>query len=508
MNFINNLLPTVAGLGVLGYWVVFLFSFGESLAFVGNLLPGSIIAIFAGFLVSQGIFDFGDLIWFVAIGAILGDVLSYYLGTKGTKFFKDENKFLKLSHLEKGKEFFKRHGNKSIFLGRFIGFIRPVTPFIAGLSRMDKKAFIFWDIISGFAWALVHIGIGYFFGYAMPTVEKWITRFGFFSLILILVAIIVWIFSRRSGQLLQMSKSIFSLTEEIFWGSSLLKRFRAFYPKFFLFFKERFNREKLSGLPLTSFFVSSLIVLFLIDYFSRAGFTSNFIYFSDFYTEHAMRLFRNDFFVNFFLWVTTLGEVKFVLSLAVTASVILFVWGKRNYIVPLWYSIMASEFFVYFGKMVVARPRPEGIVPIYFENDFSFPSGHSAISIAFYGFISYLFWKLAKNWKYKAHAFFVGSLLILAIGFSRLYLGVHFLSDVLSGYLIGALFLVSAIFISECILKKNEYAGFKQKSYSQRKAVLAVILVAELIFYGYYATHFNFPLNNQAIRAIPVEEAE
>ena len=143
-------LPAIEHLGALGYWLVLLISLLESLAFIGVIIPGSALVVAAGFMAAHGYFDIGDLIWFAAIGAILGDGISYYLGTKGTKFFRNENKILKLSHLDRGKHFFKKHGNKSVFLGRFIGSVRPIIPFIAGLSKMDKKAFFFWNIASAF----------------------------------------------------------------------------------------------------------------------------------------------------------------------------------------------------------------------------------------------------------------------------------------------------------------------------------------------------------------------
>ena len=114
MDFIQHLLPTFEHLGIFGYWVAFLAAFLESLAIVGTFIPGAIIVIIFGFLSAEGYFDIGDLIWFVALGAILGDVVSYYLGTKGKMFFKNENKLFRLSHLETGEEFFKKHGQSTL----------------------------------------------------------------------------------------------------------------------------------------------------------------------------------------------------------------------------------------------------------------------------------------------------------------------------------------------------------------------------------------------------------
>ena len=162
MEFINSFLPTIESFGIWGYWIVLLISLVESLPFIGLVIPGTIFVGFFGFMSARGYLDIGDLIWFAAIGAILSDGISYYLGTKGIKFFRNENKILKLSHLEKGESFFKKHGNKSIFLARFISPLRPIVPFIAGLSKMDKDIFLFWNIMSGVLWSITFILLGYF----------------------------------------------------------------------------------------------------------------------------------------------------------------------------------------------------------------------------------------------------------------------------------------------------------------------------------------------------------
>ncbi len=172
MELVNFLEQMLGDIGRLGYWLVLLISFAESIAFIGTILPGTTLVVFAGLLAARGHFNVVILILFAAVGAILGDGLSYFLGTRGKNFFKNENKFLKLSHLDKGEEFFKKHGPKSVFLGRFIGLIRPIIPFVAGLSKMNKWTFLLWNISSAFLWAIFYLLIGYFFGGAIDTIGK------------------------------------------------------------------------------------------------------------------------------------------------------------------------------------------------------------------------------------------------------------------------------------------------------------------------------------------------
>ncbi len=194
MEFLNSFLPTIQNFELFGYWIVLFISLAESLLFIGLIIPGTLLVGLFGFFAAQGYLDIGDLILFSAIGAILGDGISYYLGTKGTKFFRQENKILKLSHIERAQDFFRKYGNKSVFLGRFISPLRPIIPFVAGLSRMDKKVFLFWNVISGILWATSFLLLGYFFGGALNAIEVWSSRVGIFILVLAALLISMRIF--------------------------------------------------------------------------------------------------------------------------------------------------------------------------------------------------------------------------------------------------------------------------------------------------------------------------
>lgn len=153
-----------------------------------------------------------------------------------------------------------------------------------------------------------------------------------------------------------------------------------------------------------------------------------------------------------FSGLTLLGSWQIIGSLAVFLSVFFMSHKKRIYILLLWITIIGSEAGVFWWKLLFHRPRPG--LAYSLENSFSFPSGHSALAMAFYGFMVYIIWREAKKRRYKITVALVGSLLILAIGFSRLYLGEHFLSDVLAGWLLGLGWLIIGIGSEQFIRKK------------------------------------------------------
>lgn len=105
-------------------------------------------------------------------------------------------------------------------------------------------------------------------------------------------------------------------------------------------------------------------------------------------------------------------------------------------------------------KVIIARPRPE-INKLVTETGYSFPSGHSITSMVFYGYLVYLTYKYINNKKIKIPLIIFLILLIPTIGLSRIYLGVHYTSDVLCGFLLGIIYLILFISISKKYLERK-----------------------------------------------------
>lgn len=168
---------------------------------------------------------------------------------------------------------------------------------------------------------------------------------------------------------------------------------------------------------------------------------------------NLLMIFRNAQLTRFFLYITLLGKWQVVLIFVIAALGILWWRRKSVYIAPLLFTIAGSETFVWLLKNIFQRARPT--TAVYPEHSFSFPSGHAAIALAFYGFLTYILVRQTKHWAARVTLFLAGIIIILLIGFSRLYLGVHYLSDVWGGYLIGALWLIVGISISTWLYPKK-----------------------------------------------------
>jgi len=178
---------------------------------------------------------------------------------------------------------------------------------------------------------------------------------------------------------------------------------------------------------------------------------------------HLMEQIRVPFLTTFFKSVTYLGEWTVVLPIALLVSAVLILKRKKKQDAILAFISLGGLGSAFLLKNFIHRARPlDGLLN---ETSFSFPSAHAMISVVFYGFIIYLLLPKIKNRKIKAMKILIASFLVLFIGFSRLYLGVHYLSDVLAGYIIGAIWLLIGVFLTS---QRNKYFSHRRISRHDR----------------------------------------
>lgn len=146
-----------------------------------------------------------------------------------------------------------------------------------------------------------------------------------------------------------------------------------------------------------------------------------------------------------FLAITSLGKLEVVITFLICIILLLIIYKKWSSVSQLLVAVLGSQSLIWLAKIFFQRERPGGAV--YLESSFSFPSGHAAIAIVFYGFVTILVYQNIKPLVLKKLVVFVLITIIFLIGFSRMYLGVHYLSDVFAGYLLGLTWLgISVLF--------------------------------------------------------------
>jgi undecaprenyl-diphosphatase len=269
MPDLNLLLSLLTKFAWLGNWLFFILAFIESAPFIGLVIPGATLIFVGGFLAAQDYLNTWDIIIFASIGAICGDFFSYSLGRWGGNFIK-EKKIVNQTILKHGEEFFQRYGNKSIFFGRFFGPLRAIIPFIAGLSRMKRKPFIFWNVLSGIGWAMLNVFLGHFSGTLVSSIfKKWSGRLSLILIILLVAAVTYFILKKKGESIMAYFKtSSLSFSKKLHSYQSFQKLQKR-YPVIEDFFKEsKRAEEKLFGSVLAfSFLLFTYLLIIILDVF-------------------------------------------------------------------------------------------------------------------------------------------------------------------------------------------------------------------------------------------------
>ncbi len=145
------------------------------------------------------------------------------------------------------------------------------------------------------------------------------------------------------------------------------------------------------------------------------------------------------------IFFTYLGNWQVIVGLWIAAVIILGLLRKRRELIFLVMVLTSGVIIRTLAKLLFHRQRPDASLALIFENGYAFPSGHALMSVIFYGAITYFVYKLCKKKWQKIILSIVFVALIFLIGFSRIYLGVHWISDVIAGWLMG--FSILAFFI-------------------------------------------------------------
>lgn len=161
-----DLVTLINVVGILG--VAFII-FAESGLLIGFFLPGDSLLFTTGFLISAGILDINVhvAVLIIFIAAVIGDNVGYSIGHQaGPRLFrKPDARFFKQEYVQRAKDFYDKHGGKTIILARFIPIVRTFVPFVAGASKMERKRFFSFNVIGGFLWAAGVTYAGFFLGH-------------------------------------------------------------------------------------------------------------------------------------------------------------------------------------------------------------------------------------------------------------------------------------------------------------------------------------------------------
>ncbi|NTW84225.1 MAG: DedA family protein [Chlorobiaceae bacterium] len=172
-----------------GYLLLFIIVFAETGLFAGFFLPGDSLLITSGLIAASGNLDIVTVIVTLSSGAICGDTTGYIVGKLLQKsvFEKKESRFFHTEHLEKTREFYRKHGSKTVFLARFVPVVRSFAASLAGVANMPYRNFLFYSVSGAIIWVLCFTMAGYFIASAFPEIVSYI-HYVIFAGIIIIIA--------------------------------------------------------------------------------------------------------------------------------------------------------------------------------------------------------------------------------------------------------------------------------------------------------------------------------
>jgi membrane-associated protein len=167
---VNNIIQTGGLLAIL------LIIFAETGLLLGFFLPGDTLLIAAGIFASQGKLPLAPLLILTPVAAMLGYQMAYKIGEQaGPKLFhRDDGVLFRMEYVTRTEDFINKHGGKAILLARFIVVVRTVIPLVAGMGKMDKNKFLFFNITGSIIWTTSVILAAFWLGHKIPNLDKYL----------------------------------------------------------------------------------------------------------------------------------------------------------------------------------------------------------------------------------------------------------------------------------------------------------------------------------------------
>ena len=468
---------------------VFVVACGESLAFVGLIVPGALLMVGFGALIALGYLPFGPTVIAAILGAIAGDGISYWLGFKYNRNLVSIWPFSRYPNLlTRGETFFQRHGGKSVLLGRFVGPLRPIIPAVAGMLKMPAQQFFLINILSAVFWAPLYLLPGIIFGTSLELASEFAGRFTLLLVGLIFgLWLIVWLI--RLGYLWFIPLSDALMATLVNW--SRRHPLAGAIPAALI----EPDHPEVRGLSLLALILLLATIGFIL--LSQLAGYFPFIHNLNQLVFHTLQALHNPPFDYAMVFITAMGDVRLLASLVLLTALYLLI--TKQYL-ALWHWLAAFIFpllLVELLKHFYALPRPPGMDML---QGYAYPSGHATLATATYGFLAIL---LARDVRppFRLLIYIIASLLILLIAFSRLYLGAHWLTDVIGGMLLG---LAWAALLGIAYRRHAPERYLKRADLTFIGGLLAVCLVAypgfmhNRQFSQYQLTHAQYFMVEQA----------
>jgi undecaprenyl-diphosphatase len=405
---------------------VFLVAFSESVAVFGLLIPGVVMMFGIGALIATGTLEFWPVFWWAVAGAVAGDGLSFWLGHHFQDHLREIWPFSRHPKLlQRGIDFFQKYGGKSVAIGRFFGPVRAIIPLVAGMMGMGTWRFLFANILSAFAWAPAYLLPGIVFGASLELASEVALRLVILMLLMLLIAWLLFAIVRGSFRLIQPHAT--QIVQRGFeWGQAH-SGFRSISAA--LADPDHPEARGLASLA-TLLLVASTLSVILAGTVLDGSLTHGL----DLGVFNALQSLRSPWGDHLMTAFSVPGDLPAFMIIATGLTTILWLRGQRRASYYLLAAIIFGLLAPLLMKYSLRIPRPpaagESLGP------WSFPSAHVMRTLTLYGFFSIMVARtLTSDWRWLPYS--LAALIVAAVALSRLYLGVHWLTDILASITLG-----------------------------------------------------------------------
>lgn len=419
----------------LGELFAFVVAFTESLPIIGTIVPGSVTMTLVGTMIGAGLLPAGTTFTAASVGAFAGDSLGFWVGRKFDNKIRHVWPFTRWPQwLTASEAFFEKHGGKSIIIGRFVGPVRSTVPMVAGLLKLSWWRFAGAAIPSAIAWAIVYMVPGIVLGaLALEMPPQQTTKFIVIGLVVILLLwLIFWAIEHFFSQLCR----VIDFLIDKLWA--MLQRHRAWQWMIKLI-HNRQNPNDHHQLTLVVFSILSAI-LFLVA-LSNMLMHNGLVYLND-PVFHLLQSIRVGWLDHVFVVITLFGKplVMTIAAIVVIAGLILYrKWQLAAQMLAL---LIITSACVFVFKHLSHSLRPTGFMVV--AQTSSFPSGHTTLSFVILSFLAFISGDILES-GYRWISYTLASILIVLVACSRLYLGAHWITDIIGSALLGLAVLLAMI---------------------------------------------------------------
>jgi membrane protein DedA with SNARE-associated domain/membrane-associated phospholipid phosphatase len=446
--------------------LVFAFPALEASAFVGFVVPGEVAVILGGVAASRGTVPLWAVCVAAVTGAIAGDSIGYVVGRRwGNHLLRGTVGRLPIirrhldEHLETARAYVRRRKGAAVFFGRFTAALRVLVPGLAGMSDVHYPTFLAYNVAGGVLWGTAFAVLGYVAGASYKRVERVAGRAGLVLLAILLVGVIG---ARVARRLMARSSGAGALADRIV-GTRPVAWVRRRFPRQVAWSARRLDPKSPNGFWLTFACTAGALAAWAFGGLTQDVVGRDEMALLDPRVTRWVVAHRTEWVTGTMKVVTWLGSNAFIVPVLLLVGAT-FLLRRRDWRPGAQLAVAVGGAVLLYDvvKAVVGRARPPMSIWIGHYSGWSFPSGHATQAVAFYGTVALVLTR-GRSVRARTWAWAVAGIVVIVVAASRVYLGAHWLSDVLGGSALGAAWLcvvmVVALVASSPRSDRHETAG-------------------------------------------------